>query len=164
MIRQAEFSEDKTRRFVLTRIWDEKLPLAMCIGLNPSVAGSLKKDGTEKDDMTIRLLIKKLGELGFGGLKMCNLWTYITPKPKELFEKSQYSFEDDFAWLLTTAYHVQEIIFCWGDFERIEWRAKQVVNKFPNGKCFGKNPSGSPWHPRRMAYIKDHRPQLINYQ
>jgi len=157
MIRHAEFSDDKKRRFVLTRVWDENKPLAMCIGLNPS------KGDDSKDDATIHLLIKKLGELGFGGFKMCNLWTYITPKPKELFEKSFYSFESDLAWLKITAYSVQEIIFCWGTFKNIEWRAKQVVENFPNGKCFGKNANGTPWHPRAMVYIKDHKPKLIPY-
>jgi len=158
-IKSAEFSECGNYRFVLRRDWGfTERPVAMCIGLNPSKANS------EKDDATIQILVRSLNHLGFGGLRMVNLYSYISTQPKRLFEVSDSLAGND-AWLLTTAFGCQEIIFCWGDFKRIEHRAKKVVGMFPNGKCFGKNASGSPLHPMAIMWqgIKKEELKLIPY-
>ena len=49
----AEFSKCGKYRYKLWRIWDRKLKLAMCIGLNPSKANS------NKNDATINILIHR---------------------------------------------------------------------------------------------------------
>src|SRR5690349_31302 len=109
--RSAEFSKCGKYRYVLRRDWGlEERPVAMCIGLNPSTA-----DSTE-DDATIRTLIRSLDHLGFSGLRMLNLYALISSKPKALFEVSDAIGNND-EWIQTTAYGVQEIIFCWGDFK-----------------------------------------------
>lgn len=164
MIKSSEFSECGKYRYLLSRVWDEKLPIAMCIGLNPSVAGSKKKDGTERDDPTITRLIATLNALGYGGLKMTNLYGFIASKPTKLFlSPNPVGLNDQ--WLQTTAYGVQQIIFCWGNFKGIEHRAKRVMEMFPSAKCFGKNANGSPWHPLAMMYsgMKYEDAQLIDY-
>ncbi len=71
MIRLAKFSDCGQYRYWLLRAWDESKPEAMCIGLNPSTANS------EKDDATIRILCDAMGQLGFGGFYMCNLYALI---------------------------------------------------------------------------------------
>lgn len=164
MIKTSEFSQCGKYRYLLTRIWDENLPIAMCIGLNPSKAGRKKKDGTEEDDQTISRLIKTLTALGFGGLKMTNLYGFIATKPKILLAQPDPVGSND-AWLQTTAYGAQEIIFCWGSFKRIEYRVKRVREMFPSAKCFGKNKNGSPWHPLAMMYdgLKTTEATLIDY-
>lgn len=145
--KSAEFSQCGKYRYQLTRVWDESKPVAMCIGLNPSNANA------EKDDPTIRILTGCLNHLGYGSLKMMNLYAIISPIPKKIFEVPDAQGHND-AWLTTTAYGVQEIIFCWGGFKNIEHRAKQMIKMFPDAKCFGKTASGMPNHPRAMSYIK----------
>jgi len=54
--------------------------------------------------------------------------------------------------LLQTAKDSSMIIYCWGDFKNIDFRARQVMKNCPRGFCFGKNKSGSPWHPLAMMY------------
>ena len=44
----ADFSPCRKYRYKLWRIWDETLPLAMFIGLNPSTADEVKDDNTVK--------------------------------------------------------------------------------------------------------------------
>jgi hypothetical protein len=145
MIRGAEFSEDGKYRYQLFRVWDESKKIAMCIGLNPSNANATK------DDSTIRILIGSLRHLGYGGLKMVNLYALITPKPSELFKHNNPLGMNN-EWVQVTAYSCQEIIFCWGAFKKIEYRANEMKKLFPSAKCFGKNQDGSPMHPRAMTY------------
>lgn len=145
MIKNAEFSNDGTPRFVLTRIWDDTKKVAMCIGLNPSTANG------EKDDATIQRLTASLKALGYGGLKMVNLYTVISSKPSVL-KTQDHSSESDLRWLFTTAFSCQEIIFCWGNFKEAASRALAVQYVFPNALCFGRNKNGSPWHPLAMMY------------
>jgi hypothetical protein len=143
--RSAEFSECEKYRYVLTRIWDTTKPIAQCIGLNPSRAGS------DKDDPTIRTLVKSLDILGFGGLKMTNLYSFIASKPKDLLSSPDPAkFNDE--WLRTVAMTCQVQIFCWGSFKNIEYRAARVKNLFPDALCFGKNADGSPQHPMALMY------------
>ena len=61
--RYAYFSPDRKYRYQLTRIWHQHLPLAMCIGLNPSTANEAE------DDPTISLLYRKGCGVLFDGEK-----------------------------------------------------------------------------------------------
>lgn len=144
-IKSAIFSDDKKYRYLLSRDWALERPIAMCIGLNPSNADA------EEDDPTIRILVNSLNKLGFGRLRMTNLYAYISSKPKMLFEIPDPQGEND-AWLQTTAHGCQEIIFCWGGFAKIEYRAKKVSEMFPDAKCFTFNKDGSPLHPMAIMW------------
>lgn len=145
MIKSAEFSECGKYRYQLTRIWSGDKKVAMCIGLNPSLASD------QVDDATIRILIGSLRHLGYGGLHMVNLYALITPKPSELFNHpNPLGLNNE--WLQSTALISQEIIFCWGAFKKADHRAKEIKKMFPSALCFGKNQDGSPWHPRAMTY------------
>lgn len=143
----AHFSDCGKYRYVLWRIWDENLKVALCIGLNPSTAN------VDKNDNTINMLIGMLKQLGYGGFKIVNLYAYITSKPPELASVAD-PLKDNDTYVLGAAYACQEIIFCWGNFKSIEYRAKKMIEMFPDALCFGKNQNGSPWHPRKMCYIK----------
>lgn len=138
----AIFGPDRRHRYVLRRIWNESLPFAMVIGLNPSTASE------NQNDPTIRRLIGPtglLGSAGYGGLSMVNLFTMVTPNPVEL----QHDRLPDTAltWWTTTAYQTQAVIFAWGAF-RIPW-GRDVLAKqlFPDALCWGRNANGSPKHP-----------------
>ena len=85
----ADFSECGLYRYKLWRIWDESLPLAMCIGLNPSTANAVKTDPT------ITNLTKMLKLLGYGGLYMMNLSAFISPKPADLLTCADSIGEND---------------------------------------------------------------------
>jgi len=156
MTKSATFSECGKYRYLLSRDWAE-CKIAMCIGLNPSKAGA------KRDDPTIGILIRTLKELGFGGLRMVNLYAYISSKPSKLFEVSDPQGQND-AWLLTTAHGCQEVIFCWGAFKKISWRAKKVSEMFPSAKCFGKNLDKSPLHPMAIMWQGLTITKLIPYE
>ncbi len=156
----ADFSNCGNYRYKLWRIWDEKLPKAMCIGLNPSTANA------EKDDATIRILIKVLGKLGYGGFYMMNCFAFITSKP-ELLQHNPMSDEWNNNTLTVVASECADVIFAWGTFKIIKetGRDKELQEMFPNAKCFGVNNDGSPFHPRALNYIKGglENPTLTKY-
>lgn len=154
----AEFSEDGKYRYKLWRIWDEKLPLVMCIGLNPSKANS------SKNDNTINILIRVLGKLGYGGFYMMNLFAIISSKPEVLLTCEDPIGDNNFH-LAKVGKECQDIIFCWGSFKEATERIKDVQSVFRNAKCFGFNANGTPWHPRALSYKGLlNSPELIAYQ
>jgi hypothetical protein len=148
MNKSAIFSQDKLHRFVLTRVWDDTLPKAMCIGLNPSTANE------EKDDSTIRYLVKVLVSCGYGGLTMVNLFSYITSDPTNLLDShfnTRYPNPANESWIDESVKDCQAIIFCWGDFAQAHIKAREIQKRFPSALCFGKSKKGNPYHPQRMA-------------
>lgn len=144
MIKGADFSGCGKYRYVLWRVWDESLPKAQCVGLNPSTANA------ETDDPTIRNLVRILTNAGYGGLYMTNLFALISPYPEDLRRCSDPVKENDL-WLMRVRDLCNDSILCWGNFPMAEYRAKVVKKMFPNALCFGRNANGSPKHP---LYLK----------
>lgn len=154
----AEFSACGNYRYKLWRIWDNELPLAMCIGLNPSRANSVKTDPT------ITNLIKMLKILGFGGFYMTNLFAIISSKP-EILLTCEDPFLDNNNKLQEVYKICDEVIFCWGAFSEAEQVASQMIERFPSAKCFGFTKTGRPYHPLAMMYAGlTNKPRLFNYK
>ncbi len=140
----AVFSLDRKYRYALWRIWDEKKPLIMFIGLNPSTANE------DSDDPTIRRVKKFASDWGYGGVYMTNLFAFVTAYPEEL-KKCKDPLGSNDEWLEKISKKCKKIIFAWGNFKEAEQRGKQVSEKFPNALCLARNKNGSPKHP---LYIK----------
>jgi hypothetical protein len=140
----AIFSEFRTYRYVLWRIWNDSLPKVMFIGLNPSTANE------NKSDPTINRIKSMVKSWGYGGFYMLNLFTYITAYPEELKKCGDPVGLSDY-YLLEYAKKSEKIIFAWGNFKEAKKRAKEVEKLFPDAYCLVKNKDGSPRHP---LYIK----------
>jgi hypothetical protein len=150
----AEFSECGKYRYKLWRIWDRALPIAMCIGLNPSTANA------EKPDPTIGILKRMLTKLGYGGFYMVNLFAWISSDPDELLTCPN-PIGDNEQKLKEVEVLCDDIIACWGAFKQATDRANMVYANYPNSKCFGINKGGTPFHPLAMMYNgTQHNPQL----
>ncbi len=143
----ADFSECGKYRYRLWRVWNPSLPKVMVIGLNPSTANA------KKNDNTINILIRVLGQLGYGGFYMMNCWPFITSNPK-LLQANPMSDEWNNNVMTVTANLCDAVIFAWGAFHVIKdaGRDAELAEMFPRAKCFGKNADGSPWHPRALSY------------
>lgn len=153
----AEFSSCGTYRYKLWRIWDQSLPKAMCIGLNPSTANC------NTNDQTINYLTRMLTKLGYGGFYMMNLFAYISSKPEALLTCDD-PLGDNEKKLAEVEAMCSDVIVCWGNFKQAEERIKQVLPRYPHAKCFGRNKNGTPFHPLALMYNGTAKnPQLINY-
>jgi hypothetical protein len=138
--KDAIFSECGKYRYQLSRLWDDGLPFAMCIGLNPSTANA------DTDDPTIRRLTSLMQRKGYGGFYMTNLFALISPYPEDL-RVCPDPVKDNDLWLMHTSERCDDVIFCWGNFPMAQYRAKKVIPMFPKALCFGTNANGSPKHP-----------------
>lgn len=69
---------DGEYRYTLSRVWDETLPMAVFVMLNPSKADA------QLDDPTIRKCIGFARALGYGGIIVVNLFALRATDPKEL--------------------------------------------------------------------------------
>ena len=150
MIRRAEFSIDKTERYSLKREWDKSKNKILYIMLNPSLADD------KNDDPTIRRLISFTKKYNYGGFLVGNIFTTITPNPKEI-DKSKGISDKNFEKLLKLINKVDQIVYAWGDNIEEPQLLKELVL---NPKCFGKNLNGSPKHP---LYLPSET-KLINFR
>ncbi len=73
----AEFSPCGRYRGMLWRRWDDRPPLA-AIMLNPSTADA------EQDDPTVHRVVMRARMMGFGGLRVGNIFTLRATDPAEL--------------------------------------------------------------------------------
>ncbi len=150
MIREAEFSIDKKERYSLKREWDKSKNKILYIMLNPSLADD------KNDDPTIRRLINFTKKFNYGGFLVGNIFTTITPNPKEL-DKSKGMSDKNFEELIKLINKVDQIVYAWGSsIEEPQLLKKLVLNP----KCFGKNLNGTPKHP---LYLPS-QTKLINFR
>ena len=137
MIREAKFCEAKKNRYFLKREWDNSKGLLLYIMLNPSVADE------KKDDPTIRRLINFTQKFDYGGFLVGNIFTKITPNPKEL-DKFKGMSDKNFEELIKLINKVDQIVYAWGNSVEEPQLLKKLVL---SPKCFGKNVNGTPKHP-----------------
>jgi len=150
MIREAEFSIDKKDRYSLKREWDKSKNQILYIMLNPSMADD------KNDDPTIRRLIDFTRKFEYGGFLVGNIFTTITPNPKEI-DRSKGMSDKNFEKLLNLIYKVDKIVYAWGNSVEEPQHLKELIL---SPKCFGKNLNGTPKHP---LYLPKNS-KLIDYR
>ncbi len=135
--RSADISNDKKDRFSLSRIWDSKKPKALYIMLNPSYADD------ESDDPTIRRLIFFSKKFKFGGFYVTNLFTQITPYPKEL-NLDNNSKKKNLKIISELIKKSDLIVYAWGNLVSEPIQLRKLIE---SPLCFGINKNGTPKHP-----------------
>jgi len=151
IIRKAKLSYNKKHRYSLKRIWDKDKPKALFIMLNPSLADNYK------DDPTIRRLIKFAKLYGYGGFYVGNLFSYITPYPKDLADKDLSFSKKNLKEIRKMIALTKAVVYGWGNsFEEPDWLKKNVSKP----KCFGKNKNQTPKHPLYLSYNN----KLVDYR
>ena len=137
MLREAKFSNDNKERYSLKREWDKSKNKILYIMLNPSLADE------KKDDPTIRRLISFTKKFNYGGFLVGNIFTKITPNPKEIDTSTGIS-DKNLEELLKLINEVDQVVYAWGNtIEEPDTIKEQVLKP----KCFGKNFNGTPKHP-----------------
>ena len=135
-IKGAELSGNK--RYRLWRVWESKKPFLFYILLNPSTGDH------QKDDPTLKRLRYFSAKFGYGGFYVGNLYPWITPNPKQLYQK-------DLSIDPHNIYHLKQMhqccnstVYAWGNNE-IE--PHYLKNFIIDPLCFGFNKNGTPKHP-----------------
>lgn len=147
----AIISDDGLYRYGLSRTWGHALDShALFIMLNPSVADA------EQDDPTIRRCIGFAKREGCGGLKVVNLYAYISTNPDVLWTVDDPIGPDNDRYIETAlgvaAAQGSPVIAAWGanatNLHRV-YRVKQMPGmERAQALAFTKN--GQPGHPLRL--------------
>jgi hypothetical protein len=144
MLKGAKLSTPNgTYRYHLYRIWNEKLPKVIFIGLNPSTADA------EKDDATIRRIIRFCQDWGYGGFFIVNLFAYRSRNPDNLkLAKNPVGDHND-AWILRLTWKGNPVVVCWGRNGTLYGRDKEVLGMLPKKNTYYMEltKTGIPKHP-----------------
>ena len=139
----AVLDNDRKHRFLLWRFWNDS-PRMLFIGLNPSTANELS------DDPTVRRLCGFAQGWGYGGLYACNLFSQVTPNPKELLPETR-NHGANIPAIQMAAKLVVVTVCGWGDgIKEVPEggsRAWAVHKILESPMCWGLTASGNPKHP-----------------
>jgi len=102
------YNADKTRRYKLTKTWDESKPRAMVLMTNASTADVVSVD------YTTLYTVKNLDALGFGSVDILNMSSVITvkldiPKHEGIEEEPE-----NMSHILSSAKEADKIMIAWG--------------------------------------------------
>lgn len=153
---EAIFSDSHLYRYLLRRIWDDKLIHMLFIMLNPSMADD------EKDDPTIRRCIGFAKREGFGGIEVVNLLAMVSTIPFDARARSDRYIGIDNDQHIHDAVqrvkHAGRIVVAWGATAPA-WRVKQMhfFLKDLNVYCLGTTANGMPRHP---LYVRANQPMV----
>ena len=96
-------------------------------------------NGSDSSNSTISITKK----FNYGGFLVANIFTKITPNPKEI-DKSKGISDKNFEKLIELINKVDQIVYAWGNsFEEPQFLKELILCP----KCFGKNLNGTPKHP-----------------
>ncbi len=137
----AFFSKDRKHRYALWRVWNNKLPKVLFIGLNPSTADEVK------DDPTIRRCINYAKDWGYGGYIMGNIFAYRSTDPKNLKITNDPIGIDNNSWLIKLHSEASLTIGAWGNHGKYLDRGEEVSNLIDNLYCLRITKEGHPSHP-----------------
>tara|TARA_Y100000589_G_scaffold173269_2_gene164498 strand:- start:1033 stop:1494 length:462 start_codon:yes stop_codon:yes gene_type:complete len=149
----ALFSECRTYRYALWRIWDESLDSVLFIGLNPSKADE------SYNDPTIRRCINFTKKWGYGGLCMANLFAYRATEPKTMMIADDPIGPVNDQILFDLVSKAKIVVAAWGNHGSFMGRSVQISRSILNLRCLRINKSGEPAHP---LYLNEST-RLITY-
>jgi len=146
----AVLSTDLTRRYLLTRRWDDG-PLMAWVMLNPSTADA------RTDDATITRCVRRARNLAaFGGIAVVNLFSLRTPAPRELRSCPDPVGRPDDSFIVRTCLAAALVVAAWGADGAYLGRGAEVRSLLARfgiqPHCLGVTAGGHPRHPGRMAY------------
>lgn len=104
----AEFSEDKTLRFSLKKVWDSSKPKALFILLNPSKADVVRVDNTFGN------IINQSVENGYGSVTLVNLFPLMATEQSELRGKLDLGKEQNSEVVKREVNSINDIFIAWG--------------------------------------------------
>jgi hypothetical protein len=154
----ASISGDGCYRYSLWRIWDDAKPPLVWIMLNPSTATA------EQDDATIRVCAGRARRMGFGGIRVANLFNWRATDPSELHRVADpVGPQGDRALYRVTLGAPPMIIAAWGDGGAIagtgylptrEAEAVDILCRDYSHSLhtLGLTRAGHPRHPLRVPY------------
>ena len=147
----AEFSSCGRYRGILWRRWSDRAPLAVVL-LNPSTADAVQ------DDPTIHRCRLRAEQMGFGGLRVGNIFTLRSTDPAALRENSDPLGPDADGYLLRVCDGAGMVLCGWGNHGTLRGRTgprcEEVVELLGGHDLYALRLTGAgqPGHPLYVSY------------
>ena len=141
----AVFSDCRKYRYALWRMWNEHMPIAMIIGLNPSTADQTR------NDPTITRCISFARSWGYGGVCVTNLFGFRATSPTQLKAHHDPIGKENDAWVHEMAKGAAITVAAWGNHGKFLNRSLEILPSLGQLYCIKMNKSGEPAHP---LYLK----------
>lgn len=129
-------------RYALARRWGPG-PGLLCVLLNPSTADAAQ------DDPTLRRCMARARALGFGGLRLVNLFAWRATDPAALYRAADPVGPDNDAALLRAGRWAGSILCGWGNHGSLRGRDAEVLRLLARRRLWhlGLTARGQPRHP-----------------
>ena len=146
----AKFSDCKKYRYLLWRVWDEAKPSAVFLMLNPSTADEIY------NDPTVGRCQRRVHALGYGTLRVVNIFAYRSTDPAPLYEQEDPVGPQNDASILQATKDAGIVICGWGANGSLMDRGQTVLKLLQDHGItphyLELNKDGSPRHPLYTAY------------
>lgn len=143
----AEFSPCRRYRYLLWRTWDPSKPVMLVLMVNPSIADEAG------DDRTVEGLIRKASNLGFGGIRIVNLFAWISSVPARLLDVEDPIGPRNDEVIMREVARAKRVVCAWGSHPVIKKLLRLRVIKLLRELqplplfAFKTNDDGEPGHP-----------------
>lgn len=145
----ARFSACEQYRYTLWRTWSEEPPAAFVM-LNPSTADE------SENDPTVERCQRRAMAMGYGGLKVANIFALRSTDPKVLHAHPDPVGPDNDEAILEVVAGAGIVICAWGVDGKLQDRGAQVVQMLrasgADPHYLDLNSDGSPKHPLYVSY------------
>ena len=154
----AVFSDCRKYRYALWRMWNEHMPIAMIIGLNPSTAGHTR------NDPTITRCISFARSWGYGGVCVTNLFGFRATAPTKLKAHHEPIGNENDAWIHEMAKGAAIKVAAWGNLGKFLNRSVEIFSSLDQLHCIKMNKSGEPAHPLYLKAELKPVPMILSQQ
>jgi hypothetical protein len=144
----AWYSPCERYRYGLRRVWEasDKGEL-LYVMLNPSTATE------QANDPTIERCQRRAMQLGFGGIRIANLFAYRATKPEDLRRASDPEGPENAAFLADWATGAGLVVAAWGVHGALNGQGARLAAQLPcDLHHLGLTAAGHPRHPLYVSY------------
>ena len=146
----AKFSECRKYRYLLWRQWDSTKAMATFLMLNPSTADEID------NDPTVERCQRRSLQMGFGGLRVVNIFGFRSTDPNGLYREPEPIGADNDAAILEASRDAGIVICAWGKHGELNGRGKAVLEMLRTHGIqphyLQLNQDGTPKHPLYVKY------------
>lgn len=152
----ADFAGGRVWRYSLWRIWDERLPYANFLMLNPSIADE------NQLDPTVTRCADFARRWGYGGLYVTNLFALVSTDPNALYTAEDPVGKDNDRVIVQTARQAGLVVCAWGNHGTHTARRDIVLKLLREAGVslhyLKMNGTGEPAHPLYLPAALDPKP------
>lgn len=146
---EAIYSSCERYKYQLTRTWYRGMPKILFVLLNPSTASR------DENDQTVAVCEDRSRRLGYGAMRICNLFAWIATEPEDMMEAKFPVGPENDGFIAASCQWANEIVAGWGDYGAYMRRHERVkVLLGESGKrikVLGFTEAG---HPRHPLYVR----------